>query len=88
MIKVFFYKIAYQFYSLLSRVTKRQKHIKQKFLFASLIIAVISISSCRLRQPHKCYSPVMPPDDVLQENSDTSSSNIDIRIKKTSEFKV
>lgn len=82
--KILFYKIAFQFYSLMALLTKNKKLLKQKLLFGSFIIAIIAVSSCKTKTPpHKCYAPVMNDQDNVNNTIDTSPENTNLEnIKK------
>ena len=68
---ILWYRFTYLLYSLLFRFTKNKTFLKKKLVFGSLVIAMLSVSSCRSHPPHKCYSPVLMDDNAIELNNDT-----------------
>ena len=55
-------KIRYFIVAFLADLTGNKSLLKKKLLIGGILVGFVAVSSCRIKPPHKCYSPVKPDD--------------------------
>lgn len=72
-IKKTVYQFTYNAMSPLASISGKNSYIKRKHILLGIaIIGLIgTISSCKTKQPHKCYAPVIDKDFEIQDTTKT-----------------